>query len=126
MSEGSQLKIEPRVLYSGSPYFTWTKDNGPLPNNVQTTGYVLYVPSVTKDNQGVYTLTLQDQTGTAKIQVTVIVNETPGRQQDTTVRPGAPRKIQITDNADVELEEGESANLLCNLRPVTNNRNVSE
>ena len=53
--EDTAIKIEPRVQYIGRPSFTWTKDNGQLPTNVQINGYILYIPQVKKENEGVYT-----------------------------------------------------------------------
>lgn len=118
MDVGTTLRIEPRVQYNGQPLFTWSKDNGPLPSNVQTNGYVLYVPRVTKENEGVYTLTLVDSSGTAKIQVSVIVEQ---RAPTATQRPGAPRRINIARDMDIELNQGESVNLFCNLRSKVSN-----
>jgi hypothetical protein len=123
---GTQLKIEPRVQYSGQPYFTWSKDNGPLPSNVQVTGYILYIPYVTKENEGVYTLTLSDQSGTAKIQVNVLVMQRGGGGAAPPSRPGAPRRINVREDMELELAPGESVNLLCNLRPSSYNPRVSE
>ncbi len=110
---GTILKIEPRVQYSGQPYFTWTKDNGPLPANAQVINYILYVPSVTKENEGLYTLSLVDQYGTAKIQVTVFVDETATTTRD----PKLPKRIIVRQDQDVELEAGKNANIICQLRP---------
>ena len=113
IDSGTILKIEPRVQYSGQPYFTWTKDNGQLPPNAQVFGSILYVPSVTKDNEGIYTLTLVDQYGTAKIQVTVYVDETATTTRD----PKLPKRIIVRQDQDVELEAGKNANIICQLRP---------
>lgn len=110
---GTTLKIEPKVQYSGRPQFTWTKDGRPLPSNVEILNHVLYVPYVTKENQGVYTLTLVDDYGTAKIQVTIIVDErSPSGGSSTPVNVN---RIIVKHDTDVELEVGQSANLICNL-----------
>ncbi len=110
--ENTAIKIEPKVQYAGRPYFTWTKDNGPLPSNVQINGfYVLNIPQVKKENEGVYALTLSDEYGTARIQVRVFV------EQRTTRRPSSVRRIAVKKNMDIELSPGETAHLLCNLKP---------
>lgn len=120
---GTTLKIEPRVQYSGQPYFTWTKDDGPLPANVRVVGYILYVPSVTKENQGTYTLTLVDEYGTAKIQVNVIVDDKyqPPAQ---TAAPRTSNRIIVREDQDIELEAGQSTNIICQLKP-RNSRVIS-
>lgn len=74
---------------------------------------MLLVQHVTKENQGVYTLTLNDQYGTAKIQVSVIVDET----STTTKDPRLPKKIVVRENTDIELVAGQNANIFCQLRP---------
>ncbi len=71
------------------------------------------MPSVTKDNEGIYTLTLVDQYGTAKIQVTVYVDETATTTRD----PKLPKRIIVRQDQDVELEAGKNANIICQLRP---------
>jgi hypothetical protein len=115
--ENTALKIEPRVQYSGRPSFRWTKDDGPIPSNVQTNGYIIYIPQVKKENEGVYTLTLDDRSGSAKIQVRVFVEQrTPAI---TTRRPGGIRRISIREDTTIELDLGETANLLCSLKPKT-------
>ncbi len=110
---GAILRIQPRVHYSGQPYYKWTKDNGPLPENTQQIGYELHVPYVTKENEGTYTLTLTDLYGTAKIQVNVIVQDT----RTTTRDPRLPKKIVVSHNDVIELEEDQNANIICRLRP---------
>jgi hypothetical protein len=98
--ENTALKIEPRVQYSGRPSFRWTKDDGPIPSNVQTNGYIIYIPQVKKENEGVYTLTLDDRSGSAKIQVRVFVEQrTPAI---TTRRPGGIRRISIREDTTGE------------------------
>jgi len=115
--ENTALKIEPRVQYSGRPSFRWTKDDGPIPSNVQTNGYIIYIPQVKKENEGVYTLTLDDRSGSAKIQVRVFVEQrTPAI---TTRRPGGIRRISIREDTTIELDLGETANRLCSLKPKT-------
>ena len=112
--ENTVLKIEPRVQYSGRPSFRWTKDDGPMPSNVQINGYILFIPQVAKENEGVYTLTLEDRSGTAKIQVRVYVEQhTPAT---TSRRPSAIRRISVKEDTTIELNLGETANLLCNLK----------
>lgn len=117
---GTVLKIEPKVQYSGRPQFTWTKDGRPLPANVQVLGYVLYVPYVTKENQGLYTLTLVDDYGTAKIQVTIIVDDR------VSVAPAAtnPNRIIVKQDMDVDLNQGQNANLVCQIQPRAYNPRV--
>lgn len=117
---GTVLKIEPKVQYSGRPQFTWTKDGQPLPANVQVLGYVLYVPHVTKENQGVYTLTLIDDYGTAKIQVTIIVDD----RISVAPAPVNPNRIIVKHDMDVELDPGQSANLVCQILPRTYNPRI--
>ena len=110
---GSSILIEPRVHYSGKPTFTWNKDNGPLPSNIQVYDHKLIIPSVTVDNQGVYTLTLNDHYGTAKIQISVLVDQT----MTTTRDPKLPKKFIVRESTDIELEAGQNANIICKLRP---------
>lgn len=118
---GTVLKIEPKVQYSGRPQFTWTKDGRPLPSNVQVLGYILYVPYVTKENQGVYMLTLVDDYGTAKIQVTIIVDD----RLSVAPAPTNPNRIIVKQDMDVELDAGQSANLVCQIQPRSYNPRVS-
>ncbi len=93
LNTGDVLKIEPRVVYEGKdPFFTWTKDNGALPANTQLIGFTLYVGSVGKENEGVYTLTLEDSYGKAKIQVTVYVEDS-GVGRPTTRDPKLPKRF---------------------------------
>ena len=110
---GSSILIEPRVHYSGKPTFAWSKDNGPLPSNIQVYDHKLIVPSVTRENQGVYTLTLNDHYGTAKIQISVLVDETATTTRD----PKLPKKFIVRESTDIELEAGQNANIICKLRP---------
>lgn len=119
---GTTLKIEPKVQYSGRPQFTWTKDGRPLPPNVQVLGYILYVPYVTKENQGVYTLTLVDDYGTAKIQVTIIVDD----RVTAAPAPANPGRIIVKQDMDVDLEAGQNANLVCQIQPRVYNPRVSQ
>ncbi len=54
-----------------------------------------------------------DQYGTAKIQVTVYVDETATTTRD----PKLPKRIIVRQDQDVELETGKNANIICQLRP---------
>ena len=123
--ENTALKIEPRVQYSGRPSFSWTKDDGPIPANVQINGYIIFIPQVKKENEGVYTLTLDDRSGSAKIQVRVFVEQRIPAAI-TTRRPGGIRRISIKEDTTIELDLGETANLLCNLKPKTVSSKVTK
>jgi hypothetical protein len=117
---GSSIKIEPRVQYSGKPTFSWSKDNGPLPDNIQVYEQTLIFPRVTRENQGVYTLMLNDNFGTARIQISVIVDETVTTTRD----PKLPKKFIVRESTDIELEAGQNGNIICKLRPKSYQVNI--
>jgi hypothetical protein len=106
--ENTQLKIEPRVQYSGQPSFSWTKDNGPLPNTAQINGYILYIPQVRKEHEGVYALTLEDKFGSARIQVRVIVEQ---KYPTSSRKPSSIRRINVKEDTLIELTQDETVNL---------------
>ena len=74
---------------------------------------MLIFPRVTRENQGVYTLMLNDHFGTARIQISVIVDES----MTTTRDPKLPKKFIVRESSDIELEAGQNANIICKLRP---------
>jgi C4-type Zn-finger protein len=84
-----------------------------LPDNIQVYDHTLIFPRVTRENQGVYTLMLNDNFGTARIQISVIVDET----MTTTRDPKLPKKFIVRESTDIELEAGQNANIICKLRP---------
>lgn len=104
---GDSLKIEPVVQFSGRPFFTWQKDGSYLPAGVQADRQILYISTCEKQHQGTYTFTLNDDYGTAKIQVYIVINEKPQP------KPVNPSRIIVRQDTDIELNIGQNANLLC-------------
>lgn len=115
--EGSSLRLEPRVQYVGKPYFTWTGpvENSPqLIENVQQSDQNLFIPNVSMRNAGVYTLTLLDSTGSTSVRVRVIVDPS---QQKVTRKPNSLTPFNVYESQVIELEQDETAMLVCALRP---------
>ena len=120
---GQHVNIQPEVHFTGRPQFTWSKDGASLlPEHVYATDQSLYIPRVSKSDQGLYTLTLVDDHGTAKLPVNLIVDISGQQQQqpdqsNPNPRPSNPTRIIVKQDMDVELDAGQNANLLCNIAP---------
>ncbi len=70
---GTSLKIEPKIKSSGQAVFRWSKDGAALPSNVLVQESSLLIPQVSRENEGVYELVLQDSVGSARSSVNVAV-----------------------------------------------------
>ena len=112
--EGASLQLEPKLKYVGRPFFTWTgPTGGSLIENAQQSGPVLYIPKVTKRNQGTYTLILMDQTGTTSAQINLVVEDT----HKPTRKPHSRVPFHIVENTVIALEPNETAVFVCYLKP---------
>lgn len=114
--EGTSLRLEPKVQFTGKPFFTWTGpiNSNSLVSNAQQSEQNLYIQTVLPKNDGTYTLTLIDSTGTTSVGVRVIV-ESSGPTQ-VTRRPNSMTPFNIYESQVIELEAGEQAMLVCALK----------
>ena len=117
------LRIEPRVQYVGKPYFTWTgpDESSPLLTpDARQSEQQLFIPRVSTQNAGTYTLTIMDQTGSTSAKFSVIVVTQPATQkpqQTVTRKPNSLTPFNILESQTIELEEGETAMLVCAIKP---------
>ncbi len=121
VKEGSSVRLEPSVQYVGLPFFSWTgpdETRSQLISNAKQSQQYLSVPGVQLANDGVYTLTLMDSTGTATIKYRLIVDAMASeRQPAATRRPNSLTPFNIVESQVIELEQDETAMLVCALKP---------
>jgi hypothetical protein len=70
---GASLKIEPRIKSTGPALLRWSKDGAALPSNVLVHESGLFIPQVSRENEGVYEVQIQDNVGNARSSVNVVV-----------------------------------------------------
>ncbi len=122
VKEGSAIRLEPNIQFVGVPFFSWTgpdETSSQLISNAQQSDQYLTLSRVVPGNDGVYTLNLLDSTGSATINYRLIVEaKTPDRQPAvSTRRPNSLTPFNIVESQVIELEEDETAMLVCALKP---------
>lgn len=115
IQEDQALRLTPRVQYVGQPYFSWTgPTNDKLIENAQYSNENLFIPSVSMQNDGVYTLQLFDETGTTSAKVRVVVDRKPA--PDRFRRPNSLAPVKVYESQLVEVERNESIRFDCQLQ----------